>query len=138
MNLQKKMTHGALWSLLEKGGQQGLAFVVFMVLARLLGPEEYGLANICFIYFSISSTVISGLVDGIVSHQVEDDATLSSLFWAIMGIGVVFSLLCIATASPLAAFMEQPALTNLVYAFSISPVLIAISSVPNLIILKEI
>lgn len=132
------MAKGAFWSLIEKGGQQGLSFIVFMVLARLLGPEEYGLANLCFIYFALASMIIMGLVDGIVSLQVKDDLRLSSLFWAVMGVGTAISLGCIITARPLAAFMEQPRLTGLLHWFSVIPVLVALSAVPNLLILKEL
>ena len=138
MTLHKEMATGALWSLVEKGGQQALSFVVFFVLARILGPEEYGLANLCFIYFALSSLIILALVDGIVSLQIEDDLSLSSLFWSILAIGIGLSLFCAGTAAPLASFMKEPKLVELLYWFCIIPILIALSSVPNLIILKAI
>lgn len=138
MSLRSKMIQGALWSLLEKGGQQGLALVVFMVLARLLGPQEYGLANLCFIYFTLASMIVMGLVDGIVSLQVEDDLRLSSLFWAVVGVGTGISALCLATAVPLARFMEEPRLVGLLAWFSPVPILVALAAVPNLLILKEL
>jgi endoglucanase len=42
------MAHGAMWSLLEKAAKQGISFIVFMFVARMIGPKEYGLANRTF------------------------------------------------------------------------------------------
>ena len=70
MSLRKKMAHGAMWSLVEKAGNQGLSFIVFMFVARFIGPKEYGLANICFVAFSLANLVILGLVDGITARHV--------------------------------------------------------------------
>ncbi len=38
----------------------------------LIGPKEYGLANICFVSFSLANLVMLGLVDGIVSLQISE------------------------------------------------------------------
>jgi len=81
--------------------------------------------------------IIMGLVDGIVSLQVEDERCLSSLFWASMGVGVVLTLGTIVTAAPLANFMDTPRLENMLYWFSSIPVLVALSALPNLLILKD-
>lgn len=137
MSLHKKMVHGAFWSLLEKGGQQGLSLIVFLVLARLLGPAEYGLANLCFIFFTLTCMITAGLLDGIVSNQIEDDLQLSSLFWGIIGIGTAISLLCILIAGPLSEFMDEPKLKMLLVWFSVIPLLVALPAVPNLLLLKE-
>jgi len=137
MSLHKKMVHGAFWSLLEKGGQQGLSLIVFLVLARLLGPAEYGLANLCFIFFALTNMVTAGLVDGIVSNQIEDDLQLSSLFWGILGVGLFISLMCLLIAEPLSAFMGEPKLKMLLVWFSVVPFLLALPAVPNLLLLKE-
>jgi PST family polysaccharide transporter len=138
MSLHKKMVHGAFWSLLEKGGQQGLSLIVFLVLARLLGPEEYGLANLCFIFFTLTYMVTTGLVDGIVSHQIDDDLQLSSLFWGILVIGLGITILCLLIAEPLSVFMAEPKLKMLLIWFSVVPLLVALPAVPNLLLLKEL
>lgn len=138
MSLHTKIVSGAVWSFVEKGGQQGLAFLVFMILARILGPTEYGLANLCFIFFTMASMVTMSLVDGIVSLQVEDDLRLSSLFWSTVAVGLAFSALCLGAAAPLAAFMEEPRLIGLLRWFSVIPILVAVAAVPNLLILKEL
>ncbi len=136
MTQKNKLASSAFWSVLEKGGQQGISFLVFMILARLVGPEEYGLANICFIYFLLTGIIVWGLVDGIVSLQIEDDLSLSSLFWTSIGLGIGLSIFCIATAGLLATALEQPKLETILYCFSIVPFLLALSAVPNMVVMK--
>ena len=98
MSLQTRMAKGVMWSLLEKGGQQAISFLVFMVIARLVGPEEYGLANICFVFFAVANLIVLSIVDGVVNLQIEDDERLSTLFWAVLGIGVALALVSLAAA----------------------------------------
>jgi O-antigen/teichoic acid export membrane protein len=52
MTLRKKIVHGAMWYLLEKAGNQGILFIVFMFVARLIGSKEYGLGNLFCIFFA--------------------------------------------------------------------------------------
>ena len=44
-NLDSKTTvlSSLFWKLMERGGTQGIQFIVQIVLARLLLPEDYGL-----------------------------------------------------------------------------------------------
>lgn len=137
MSLHKKMAHGALWSLLEKVGQSGMAFLIFVVLARLIGPEEFGLANICYVYIALTNVVVLGLVDGIVSLKLRDDKSLSTLFWTVTGLGSVLALLGVAAAKPFAMLMNQPDLEPLFYWISISSVLLATSAVPTFLALAK-
>jgi hypothetical protein len=41
-----------MWYLLEKAGNQGILFIVFMFVARLIGSKEYGLGNLFCIFFA--------------------------------------------------------------------------------------
>jgi PST family polysaccharide transporter len=43
MNLRQKAVKGVVWSAIQSWGRQGIAFIVFALLARLLVPEVFGL-----------------------------------------------------------------------------------------------
>ena len=128
------MAHGAMWSLLEKAGNQGISFIVFMFVARLIGPKEYGLANICFVSFSLAGLVIFGLVDGIVSLQINDTRRLSTMFWCVMGVGLALTLACFMGAAGVATLMGEPRLEPLLRWFSLVFLCLSASVVPNKLI----
>ena len=55
-SLKNKTIKGTFWSAADTFLAQGVAFIVGIVLARLLSPEEYGLIGIVTIF----TTVIFG------------------------------------------------------------------------------
>ncbi len=128
------MAKGAFWLFLEKGAQQISSFVVFAVIARMIGPEEYGLVALCGIVMMLMNNVTSGLVDAVISMRIRDDLRLSSLFWTVTGGGAVLSLLSFAAAQPFSALFGQEKLAPLLQAFSIVPFLFAIAAVPTALI----
>ena len=52
-SMKDKVVNGLFWKLLENGGAQGIQFVVAVILARLLTPEEYGTVGIITIFIII-------------------------------------------------------------------------------------
>jgi hypothetical protein len=46
MNLRRRIATGTLWAVLESGGQDAIGLPIFVLLARLPGPEAYGLVAV--------------------------------------------------------------------------------------------
>ena len=134
MILRKKLAYGVIWSLVERIGNQGVSFLIFMFVARLIGPVEYGLASICLIIFSLANIVLSALVDGIVSLQISDTRRLSTLFWCAMGVGGGLCLLCVTGAREIAVVMGEPRLQSLLQWLSPVFLCLAALTVPNKLI----
>lgn len=125
------MAHGAMWSLVEKAGSQGISFIVFMFVARLIGPKEFGLANICFLIYYLPHLVILGVADGIVSLQINDARRLSTMFWCVIGGGCFLTLSIIAGAPGVASLMGDPRLESLLRWFSLVFLCMTALVVPN-------
>lgn len=58
-SLKKRTIKGTMWSAADAFLGQGVTFLVGLILARLLSPDEYGLIGICLIF----TTVLNGVVD---------------------------------------------------------------------------
>ena len=58
-SLKNKTIKGTAWSAADAFLGQGVSFVIGVILARLLSPEEYGLIGLCLIV----NTVLAGFVD---------------------------------------------------------------------------
>ena len=58
MSLKQKAFSGVVWLLIRRFSTQGLRFVVSMVLARLLAPEDFGLFALTGVFLMISQIVI--------------------------------------------------------------------------------
>ncbi|MFP4464932.1 MAG: lipopolysaccharide biosynthesis protein [Alphaproteobacteria bacterium] len=134
MSIQTKMVKGAFWLFLEKGAQQISSFVVFAVIVRLIGPEEYGLVALCAIVLSLTNNISLGLVDSIISMKIRDDERLSSLFWLVSGIGAFMGMATFSLSDSFAWFFGEEKLLPLLQVFSIIPLLFALSAVPTALI----
>lgn len=110
-NLKEKAISGLFWSLLEKFSTQIVAFVVGVILARLLSPADYGLIAMTAIFVSISQVLVdSGFTSALIQKIDKTDLDYSTVFDinVIMSAGLCF-LLCLI--SPFVAnFYNEPLL----------------------------
>ena len=59
-SLKDKTIKGTMWSAIDNVAQFGVQFIVSIVLARLLSPDDYGLIGIIFIFTAICDAIIGG------------------------------------------------------------------------------
>lgn len=109
----KAAWHGMIWRFLECCSSQVVSFMVSIILARLLLPEQYGLIAITMIFVALSEVfVTSGLGTALIQKSVYDEIEFSTMFWA----SAVFSLLLYGILFLLAPYisvlMHTPQLTN--------------------------
>jgi O-antigen/teichoic acid export membrane protein len=105
---------GVLWKLVSQGMQQGARLVVALILARLLTPEQFGVAAEVLVFSSLV-VVFADLAVGaaLIQRDEIDEDDRSTAFWACVVAGVTFTLLGIALAGPIAAFYDEPAIKPL-------------------------
>ena len=65
-SLKNKTILGVGWSAADAILGQGITFLVGLILARLLTPDEYGLIGICLII----TTILNGIVDSGFSNAI--------------------------------------------------------------------
>ena len=57
-NIKNKTIKGVGWSFADNVLNQGITFLVGLVLARLLTPEEYGLIGIITIFIAVFNSIV--------------------------------------------------------------------------------
>lgn len=84
-----------LWKLLERGGTQGIQFIVQIILARLLLPEMYGTVALVTVFITLAQVFIqSGLGTALIQKKEADNVDFSSVFYLSLGLaGVLYALL---------------------------------------------
>ena len=66
---QHQVVVALFWSLAQNWGGRALSFVLFLVLARLLNPADFGLAAlVAFILLLLSSIAEFGFGDALISN----------------------------------------------------------------------
>lgn len=99
------------WKYLEMGGTQGIQFIVQLVLARLLFPEDYGIVAIIAIFVQIAQVFVqSGFSSALIQKKIVDEKDLSSVFYLTFFIAGIIYLLLFFTSPFISNFFEEPVL----------------------------
>ena len=107
-----------LWSGLETLGTLSIGLASVIVIARLIGPDAFGLASIGLGLTLVVIVFISSLVhDGLVRSPDYSDLQLASAFSFSLLAGATATLALALLARPLARLLDEPALTPVVLAF---------------------
>ena len=113
-SLKDKTVIGIGWSVIENVTRLGVTFVVSIVLARLLSPEEYGLIGILTIFISVFNAIIdSGFTNALIRKQNVTDVDYSTVFYTNLILSIVLATTLFFCANPIAVFFERPELFSL-------------------------
>lgn len=138
-SLTDKTVHGLWWSFLETIGLQGTRFIIGIVLARLLVPEQFGLVGMLMIFTAVAQSLLdSGFGAALIQKRDATPVDMSSIFYFNIAVGVVVAgALCLA-APWIAAFYNQPILTPLTRALSLTVVINSFSVIQTTLLEKQI
>ena len=118
-SLKNKTVKGTMWSAVENVTRMGVTFVVSIILARLLSPEEYGLIGILTIFIAIFNAIVdSGFTNALIRKQDVTDTDYSTVFYTNLVISVILAAALFFCATPIAAFFERPELVSLTQVMS--------------------
>lgn len=129
-SIRKKTINGLLWAFAERVGAQVISFVVSIVLARLLLPEEYGVISIVFVIISLCDVFVdSGFGKALVQNQDTDEQDYSSAFWCGIGISLVLYVGLFFAAPAIGRFYRMELLCPVIRVMGLRVVLASYSSV---------
>ena len=111
--------------------EQAINFAVFVVLARILGAEAFGLAMMAIVFIIFAEHLVMQTVsESLIQLRELEDGHLDTAFWTLLALAF-FLMACIAIfARLIASFYSQPEVANLLYGASPMIFLVAISVVP--------
>src|SRR5690625_896987 len=113
-SLKSQASKGVIWTAAERFGQQLIQAVIFVILARLLTPEDFGLIAMIMIFFAVSQSFIdSGMGQALIRLKEITDEDRSTVFWFNLLISLLFYGLLYISAPAIARFYEQPDLVEL-------------------------
>ncbi len=111
LELLKKAQVGWFWTGGEQFIQRGLSMLVSLVLARILGPEAFGLIASVAIFINIAQQLINGGISQRViqkKNAIEDDYL--ALFWSNLVASLGATAVLAVLSFPVAAYFSEPEL----------------------------
>lgn len=128
-NLNKKVFSGLIWKFGERFTAELVTFVVSIVLARLLMPDDYGVIALMMVFITIANVfVINGFGNALIQKKNADNRDFSSVFYfnIIFSIAVYFILFAFAPA--IARFYHMPVICPALRVLSLRIVIASVNS----------
>ena len=116
-SLKKKTVKGVAWTSLNQVLSIGFGFVIGVILARILSPDDYGLLAMIAVFNAIATSFIDcGFGSALVRKPdlTEDDNTTAFCFNLIVG-AVMFGIIWLI-APWVSSFYDKPILISLLRA----------------------
>ena len=107
--MKEQTIRGAFWTLIDAAGGQVFSLLAFLVLARLLAPQDYGVIALSLSILAIPSVLLNeGLGDALIQRDDLEDAHINAAFWANLSLAVIFVIAAEANAGLLAELTGEP------------------------------
>ncbi len=113
-NYVAKVVRGTMWTSIDRFGTMGFQFVINIVLARLLCPEDFGTVGLLYIFINVSQVLVdSGFASALIQKKKPTQTEYSTIFYWNLCISVVLYVILFLLAPYIAEFYSIPILDNI-------------------------
>lgn len=138
-SLKGKTFKGLSWSLIDNIANQGITFIVGLVLARLLTPEEYGIIGIILIFIAIFNGIVDGgLSTALIQKAKPSNTDYNTVFYSNLMLSIIMFIILFMVSEPLATFFSQPILVKITKVMGIILIINALSIIHRTILVIQI
>lgn len=138
-SLKDKTIKGTMWSAADAFLGQGVTFLVGIVLARLLSPDEYGLIGICLIFTTVLNSIVdNGINNALIRKKNICKDDYNTMFFTNIIISIALYLILFFSAPTISAFFHRDELTLMVYALGTIIIINALSITQVTILTKKL
>ena len=119
-SIKKKTVKGLLWSGIEKMAYEIIQFVIGIVLARLLSPDDYGTIGLITVFITFSKLFIDGgLTTALIQKKNRTRQDFNTVFFFNLGMSLFLYAIIFLIAPIVESFYEKEQLTSLLRILSL-------------------
>lgn len=129
-NIRQQAINGAKWAALEKFSLQGIQFLLSLVLAWLLTPDDYATIAMLTIFIAISNVFVdSGFSQALIRKLERSEDDYTTAFIVNLGISILAFVILFFAAPLVGRFYKMPILCPILRVQAISLILGALMSI---------
>jgi O-antigen/teichoic acid export membrane protein len=129
-SLKKSALSGMFWTFIQQFSTQGITFVVSVILARILLPEEFGLIALLSVFIGVGNVLVNGgLSQSLIRSPEVDDDDYSTVFFFNIIISALAYFIIFFSAPYIAEFYNQPQLKEIARVYTLTFVISSLSVV---------
>uniref|UniRef100_UPI0025EB3AFD oligosaccharide flippase family protein n=1 Tax=Treponema sp. TaxID=166 RepID=UPI0025EB3AFD len=120
MNLSKAVFSGFFWKFAERILAQLISFVVSIVIARILSPDDYGLVAMGMVFINIANVfVTNGFSAALIQKKDADETDFSTLFYCSLLLSCILYFCLFFLAPVVSRFYNNELLIKLIRIFGL-------------------
>ena len=138
-SLKNKTIKGTIWSSIDNIVNMGVSFVIGIILARLLSPEDYGLLGIIMIFTNVCTTLINaGFTNSLIRKKSCSEEDYNTVFFSNVLMSLILWGGLSLCSSFIADFFNQQDLIMMIRVSCFSLVISSFSAVQQVRLTKRI
>lgn len=131
----KSVLYSFIWKFLERGGTQVVQFIIQIMLARILLPDEYGVVSIVTIFITLANVFIqNGFNTALIQKKEVDNTDYSSVLYLSLFVALILYILIFISAPTIAYFYRSELLAPVLRVLSLTLFLGAVNSIQTAIV----
>ncbi|MDU5111651.1 MAG: lipopolysaccharide biosynthesis protein, partial [Clostridium sp.] len=136
-NTKGKVINSLFWKLMERGGVQGIQFIVQIVLARILSPNDYGIISLLTIFIALANVFIqSGFNTALIQKKNVKEEDFSSVLYISLVVSTILYIILFFASPFIANFYKIAELKQVLRVLAIILFFGAFNSIQNAIIAR--
>lgn len=139
MSIRRRLTVGVMWMFAGNWTEQLLNLVIFVIIARLLGAEAFGLAMMAVVVAVFAEFLVrDSISDTLISLQQLDRGHVDAVFWFLNILAVFIVITVVSLADVVSVIYGEPRVADLLRSLSPTVLLVAVSGVPVAMLRRQL
>ena len=128
----KTVASGVAWAFGERIVAQSISFVVSILLARMLLPEDYGAVSLVLVFINLANVFVSnGLGESLVQKADATALDFSTIFYCGLAMAAALYAIIFFSAPSIADFYTNPDLISVIRVVALALPVTAVNTVQN-------
>lgn len=136
--LNKKTISGIFWKFGERITAQLITFIVSIILARILLPEDYGTIALVTVFITLANVFVSsGLGTSLIQKKDSDNKDFSTMLYASIFFAIIIYIIIFFAAPLVAKLYNNPILIPILRVMGLRIPIAAINSIQHAYVSKK-
>jgi len=137
--LKKKTISGLLWSFSDLIANQGIKFIIQIVLARLLLPKDFGIIGMITVFIAVSQSIIdSGFSNALIREKDSSQEDYSTVFYFNFFMAIILYVVLFFSSHAISIFFNEPKLVLILRVLAFILIINSFGLVQRTILTKNI
>lgn len=138
-SLKSKTISGMIWTFADLLSNQGLQFIIQVILARLLVPKDFGVMGMITVFIAVSQSFIdSGFTNALIREKDPSQEDYSTVFFFNLFMSIVMYILLFFSANAISVFFKEPQLIQILRVLALVLIINAFGITQRTMLTKKI